>query len=389
MVYEFDDDNILLVPAIETAPCFDVNLTLATSGQLLEFEARSDRTVVNPYVHFGQPSMWPRGYPLDAIALNTPEPSYLKADSSVRPLIQQGLANGDPDVDAIFRLTRASKGQPIRVEFDGAAQPIALPRGTMCPYNAQTTLHHYDAFWALMMPFTPTFRVTDIWRSYWGQRLLYEIGGRLAFFPACVRQVSNHPHPANPSPQPLPNLPNLLSSLQDRNVHDYFVDAISETDLYYQARPLVDFLLAWNCTSPSFFTRVLTLSADMAASKFWGVGDVKLTQAWLQDLVAVGYRPPPLLPPQSPASFSELEVEQQAGRVRVEFQIKNLPSSFLDTPLGANVRLPPGHSSGGFRLTILPPPGIRRRRRETGQRWGGAQREPGSAWGLWRRCGPR
>ena len=237
------------MPEIETAPCFDVNLTLATSGQvcnpesqggrlgqtlaciktnlitplpcplqLLEFEARSDRNVVNPYVYFGQPSMWPRGYPLDAIALNTPEPSYLKADSSVKPLIQQGLANGDPDVDAIFRLTRASKGQLIRVEFDGAAQPIALPRGTMCPYNAQTTLHHYDAFWALMMPFTPAFRVTDIWRSYWGQRLLYEIGGRLAFFPACVRQVCTHPHPpqsplSSTQPPALPQSPFLLRSI--------------------------------------------------------------------------------------------------------------------------------------------------------------------------------
>ena len=114
--------------------------------QLLEIVAHSDRNVVNPYVYFGQPSMWPRGYLLDAIALNNPKPSYLKADSSVKPLIQQGLANGDPDLDAIFRLTQATKGQLIRVEFDGEAQPIALPRGTMCPYNAQTTLHTYENF---------------------------------------------------------------------------------------------------------------------------------------------------------------------------------------------------------------------------------------------------
>lgn len=95
---------------------------------------------MNPYVHFGQPTMWPRGLPLDRVAWNSPEGRYLQADASRKPLIQQGLANGDPDVDAVFRLTRATKGEKIRVAFDGSAPPVALPRGIMAPINSQNTL---------------------------------------------------------------------------------------------------------------------------------------------------------------------------------------------------------------------------------------------------------
>jgi hypothetical protein len=47
--------------------------------------------------------MWPRGYPLSAISRNPPT-EFEVVNASVA--IQQGLANGDPDVDALFRLTR-------------------------------------------------------------------------------------------------------------------------------------------------------------------------------------------------------------------------------------------------------------------------------------------
>jgi hypothetical protein len=63
----------------------------------------------NPYSYFGQPSVWPRGYPLEKIS-DSYQPvnqkcnklNYRVYEDKV-PLIQQGLVNGDPDVDAIFR----------------------------------------------------------------------------------------------------------------------------------------------------------------------------------------------------------------------------------------------------------------------------------------------
>ncbi len=67
------------------------------------------RTVVNPYIHFGQPSVWPRGLPLDMVSSNSPERAYDTLDLGVTPLIKHGLVEGDADVDAIFRLTRIGR----------------------------------------------------------------------------------------------------------------------------------------------------------------------------------------------------------------------------------------------------------------------------------------
>ena len=53
----------------------------------------------------------------------------------------------------------------------------------MCPWNSQNTLFERDALWGLLIPVTTTFRVCDIWRSYWvqvrrGAPLLPHLGRR-------------------------------------------------------------------------------------------------------------------------------------------------------------------------------------------------------------------
>ena len=58
-------------------------------------------------------------------------------DKPMTPLIQQGLVNGDPDVDAIFRLTRKYPLVPLEVTFDPSAPPVFLPEGIFSPFNSQ------------------------------------------------------------------------------------------------------------------------------------------------------------------------------------------------------------------------------------------------------------
>lgn len=82
----------------------------------------------------------------------------------------QGLANVDPDVDAIYRLTL-----PLGITFDGDAWAVALPSGAFCPFNSQNTLFAKEALWGLLIPVTTTFRVCDIWRGYWVQRMLWQV----------------------------------------------------------------------------------------------------------------------------------------------------------------------------------------------------------------------
>ena len=56
---------------------------------------------VNPFAYFGQPSLWPRGYPLEMIS-KTAVCTKFKVSNKM-PLIQQGLVNGDSGEDAIYR----------------------------------------------------------------------------------------------------------------------------------------------------------------------------------------------------------------------------------------------------------------------------------------------
>jgi len=253
-IYETDDDNIL----IDTT-----HITYLPERSEISALHPSDSSVsvVNPYAHFGEPTIWPRGFPLEQI-MKSQTYKLEKKKSTLIP-IQQGLANKDPDVDAIFRLTRK-----LNITFANS-EPVNIPIGIMTPYNSQNTFFHQRALWGLLIPITTTFRVCDIWRGYWSQRLLWEIGGSLAFLPASV--------------------------IQNRNPHHLLEDFIDEDDLYKQAGKLVKFLREWRSERTNFFERMVDLSYAMVDAGFWEIGDAQLATAWVKDLKAVGYVPPDLV----------------------------------------------------------------------------------------------
>lgn len=252
-IYETDDDNKLLS---------DLTGFLPAEHETLVYDSMKNY-VVNPYSHFGQPSIWPRGYPLSQI---TKQDSTQFVKQRVNSWIQQSLENGDPDVDAIFRLTRKTDEERIDIQFDSAAPPVSLPEGVFCPYNSQNTLHHHQAFWALLIPVGVSFRVSDIWRSYWAQRLLWQIGGQVTFLPPFV--------------------------YQDRNAHDYMQDFHEELQLYTETERLIHFLLEWLPESNSFVEQIKELSRDMYHEGFWSAEDVQLVDVWCDDLINIGYEFP-------------------------------------------------------------------------------------------------
>ncbi len=92
-LYETDDDN---EPVNNLLPNLD-NGYYVYNG--------TGRQVANPYAHFGFPHIWPRGYPLDQIRPQAQAERFSRLQA--RPLILQGLADKDPDVDAIFRCSRS------------------------------------------------------------------------------------------------------------------------------------------------------------------------------------------------------------------------------------------------------------------------------------------
>ena len=253
VIYETDDDNSPNTGGID----FDPGLKLS----YLVYTPKENSHAVNPYSHFGQSTVWPRGYPLDKIA--DVEPHTFKECSNQRALVQQGVVDGDPDVDAIYRLTRKDTGVKLDIQFDKKAQPVLIPKGLMSPYNCQNTLILYEAFWSLVLPQTVSFRTTDIWRSYWAQRLLWEIDGYVAFFG-----------------------PNAYT---ERSAHSYHHDFKEEKQMYMESGDFVEFLSNWRPTSLKFEEKILELSVAMVKKGFWKEKDVWLVKAWLEDLKSIGY----------------------------------------------------------------------------------------------------
>ena len=175
LIIETDDDNSPLLN-------FWQRPGAELKSELLEGEPRW----VNAYQYFTDDFVWPRGFPLQwvrpSIDNNHIQSSVCKVDSPV----QQLLANGDTDVDAIFRLILSNE-----VEFNTREYPITLGKGMWCPFNSQSTQWDKKAFKLLYLPSYCSFRMTDIWRSFVVQACLWANDWNLSFSNAGVFQLRN------------------------------------------------------------------------------------------------------------------------------------------------------------------------------------------------------
>jgi hypothetical protein len=142
-----------------------------------------ERPWFNVYSLFGAETVWPRGLPLEYV-LHANKAARVERQES-RALIVQSLANDNPDVDAVFRMTRL-----LPVTFSNRA-PVALRPGTWCPFNSQATLFRQEVFPLLYLPSCCSFRMTDIWRSFVAQRCLWEMGDGVVFRAPDVYQERN------------------------------------------------------------------------------------------------------------------------------------------------------------------------------------------------------
>lgn len=155
---------------------------------------------VNVYRYFTPQKIWPRGLPLRCISGDV---AFETRNEQSRIGIWQALADEDPDVDAIYRLTGNTP-----CWFDQRA-PLVLGEGTLAPLNSQNTLFRRELFALLYLPTHVTFRFTDILRGLVAQPILWRHGYRVGFTQATV--------------------------VQKRNAHDYFKDFVSEIPMYRYA----------------------------------------------------------------------------------------------------------------------------------------------------------
>lgn len=295
-ILDVDDRGVVIDDDI--GKHFDVELIGEGARQEVILQYSHDnpnRTVVNPYIHFGQRSVWPRGLPLENVGEIGHEEFYTEIFGG-RQFIQQGISNGLPDVDSVFYFTRKSGLEAFDIRFDEHAPKVALPQGMMVPVNSFNTIFHSSAFWGLMLPVSVSTMASDVLRGYWAQRLLWEIGGYVVVYPPTIHRY-------------------------DRIEGYPFSE---EKDLHVNVGRLTKFLVAWRSGKHRLFEKILELSYAMAEEGFWTEQDVKFAAAWLQDLLAVGYMQPRLM---------SLELDRPRASIghgdRKEFVPQKLPSVHL------------------------------------------------------------
>ena len=258
-IYETDDDNIFTT--------FDL-LNQDFSENIISYAENSPKAMINPYAYFGRPSIWPRGFRLDDIGLDHEKKFYVTNPDfiSSKPFVFQGLANGDPDVDAIFRLTRANAYYPIRLDFY-EMHPLLYFPGNYIPINSQNTRFLYEAFPALALPTTVAFRVCDIWRGFILERFIWGYNGTVLFHKPSV--------------------------FQKRNVHDYYEDFLDEEALYYGLEDILDGLnndniMKEKIIEPGEF--LVKLIKILVNKKVLKENDLKMYEAFIEDLESFGYK---------------------------------------------------------------------------------------------------
>ena len=136
-----------------------------------------------------------------------------------------------------------------------------------------------------------SFRVCDIWRGYWVQRLLWDVNGSLGFTKPTVDQI--------------------------RNAHNYHADYMDELQIYSETSSFIDFLASWNSNSTELETRIVDLMKAMADNKFIGALDVNLAERWVKDLKSVDYVFPKVSPYDAEEVKSHLD-EQAEPRLRLQ-----------------------------------------------------------------------
>ncbi len=239
-IYDTDDDNL---PYDDWSfPEFHCDNRCEGAGRF-----------VNVYRYFTPELLWPRGFPLSS--LQDPEEVAGTRGERLDVGVWQGLADGDPDVDAIYRLiyTRETKFE--------RREPIVLPPERYCPFNSQNTLWNPEAFAYLYLPVTVSFRFTDILRGYVAQRGLWQHGLHLGFTRATV--------------------------WQERNVHDLMRDFRDEVECYLNVPKIVE-LLEGLTLGPDALENLRAMYGALVETGLVGDAELPFVDAWIEDAGRVG-----------------------------------------------------------------------------------------------------
>ncbi len=206
---------------------------------------------VNIYQLFTDQFIWPRGLPLDLIKTSFNLEKHIQIqDCNVG--IWQGLADDDPDVDAVYRLTN---NNPC---FFNTRNPVVLSHGIVSPFNSQNTMFRKELFPLLYLPTYVTFRFTDILRGLIAQPIMWLYNYNVGFVDATV--------------------------IQKRNPHNYLEDFKSEVPMYQTGAKIIDIVSSAINKNDSIADNIYNAYTALLKEKVVQPEEMITLRAWLNDM---------------------------------------------------------------------------------------------------------
>ncbi len=171
------------------------------------------------------------------------------------------LANQTPDVD----LCRLKMHMPFN--FDQTRRDsVMVPKESITPFISQATLFQYQSLWMLLLPVSVTDRLSDIWRSFIAQRLVWELKNPQYF---------------------LLSAPLVNRSWNSNNTS--YLNINETAGRHNRSLILIRFLHKWKPSSRDLMSMIEELWIALHERNFIDLQDVALIRFWLQALAMMGY----------------------------------------------------------------------------------------------------
>ena len=246
VIVETDDDNSPLKNFFHPFSLYSESQTIHKNGDWIN--------IYNYFVNKKNINkIWPRGLPLEKIKKSNNEKIIKKRKK--KNLIIQSLCNGNPDVDAIFRLLNPKKENFKFIKN----KKFFISNKSYVPFNSQSTIWHFQAFPLLYLPVTCTFRSTDIWRSLIAQIIL-NYDDKLVLFQS----------------------PTVF---QKRNKHDLMKDFESEVPVYLDSRKIINLLknIKFKKGPKKYLDNLLKSYEILVENNIFKKKEITYLKSWIND----------------------------------------------------------------------------------------------------------
>lgn len=207
---------------------------------------------VNIYKKFVKKDIeiWPRGLPLDKIDFL---PKFKKKKVKKKFYLKQGVCEGNPDVDAIYRIIN----KKINIKFKKNYK-FSLGKA-FSPINSQNTIWSKKIFSLMYLPVTCTMRATDIWRGIIALNIILNDNLGVLIFGTTMKQ--------------------------NRNIHNLLNDLNEEISLYKDVENALLILkkLKLKKGPKNYSENLLKSYKALIKNKIFDRLEIKYLNAWIKD----------------------------------------------------------------------------------------------------------